>query len=153
MLGLHEDEIWRISERYTESWLGILRALLESGADPNLTTNRKHAPDYVLHAMSEQAVVPAIRMLLEFGANPNLLVDRETALDWQAGDESYIETCHLPDEYKGKELPEYPVPTEAEYDDHYGPICTRWLVSQHQRAHVVLREAGALYSTELGESR
>lgn len=152
MLGLHADEEWRITGKYSETWLGILRALLEAGADPNQSVSLyPGGPDLLLHSMAQFAVLPAIRMLLDFGADPNMLQDRETALDCALTDASYTETCQLPEEYKGRVLPDYPMPTDEEYDED-ALESRRWLMSQHQKAYPILRSAGALFGWELKEA-
>ena len=152
MLGLHENAEWRITGKYSETWLSILRALLEAGADPNQSVSLyAGGPDLLIHSLSQFAVLPAIRMLLDFGADPNLLQDGETALDCANADASYTETCELPEDYKGRVLPDYPMLTDEEYDDHYNLATQRWMMSKHQQAYAILRKAGALAAWELKE--
>ena len=127
-----------------------MRALLESGANPNQSmVSHRGEPELMLHALSQFGVVPGIRLMLEFGADPNLLQDSDTALDIQSFEQRFTEVCQLPDEYKGRVLPEYPLPITDECDEHKGPVYQRWLMPQHQRAHGVLRKAGALHAWEL----
>lgn len=147
MLGLHEDAVWPATKMHETNWLAILDVLLKHGANPDLPAD--HGVP-LLHSLSQSPVLPAIRTLLDAGANPNLLADGQTALDWESGDASYTETCCLPEEYKGRVLPNYPLPKEDEWDT--GNVnCARWLMSVHQRAYRMLRQAGALFSWELRE--
>ena len=129
-----------------------MRALLESGANPNQSlVSYRGEPEFMLHALSQFGVAPGIRLMLEFGAHPDLLQDSDTALDIQSFEQRFTEVCQLPDEYKGRVLPEYPLPTTNECDEYDGPVYQRWLMPQHQRAHAVLRKAGALHAWELKE--
>ena len=151
MLGWLEGAAGRLTEMDGERWLGMLRALLDAGADPNQSTDGPPGePAYILHAVSQCALLPAMAMLLRYGANPNLLVDgADTALDWACEDADFIRMDKLPDEYAGCSLPEYPLPTDAEFDAQ-GLVFHRWLMSRHQRGIALLREAGALHGHEMG---
>lgn len=152
MLGHHEENMFCAEDMYAPAWLAILQSLLEGGADPNMATNLEQGPDYLLHGLALNAVVPALRLMLDHGADPNILLEGETPLDYQCGDECYVVTCYLPAEYRELELPEYPVPTGDDRADQYGLTRTKWLASQHQRANALLRERGAKLRRELREA-
>lgn len=95
--------------------------MLESGANPNQSlVSYRGEPEFMLHALSQFGVAPGIRLMLEFGAHPDLLQDSDTALDIQSFEQRFTEVCQLPDEYKGRVLPEYPL---GEFNS----------VTQHQR--------------------
>ena len=149
MLGWLEGAAERFTEMDGERWLGVLRALLEAGADPNQPTDGHPGdPVYLLHFASQCALVPAMELLLRHGADPNLLVDgTDTALDWAVGDAGFIQ-LQLPEEYVGHPLPEYPPPSNAEFDAQ-GLAFNLWMLSRHQRGIELLREAGARHGYEL----
>ena len=150
MLGRLEGAAERFTEMDGERWLGILRALLDAGADPNQSTDGPSGnPAYLLHFASQCALLPAMGLLLQHGADPNLRVDgTDTALDWASDDAAFIQIDKLPEEYVGRSLPEYPLPSDAEFDAR-GLVFHRWLMSRHQRGIELLREAGALHGHEL----
>lgn len=150
MLGWLEGAAARFTEMGGERWLGILRTLLDAGADPNQSTDGPSGdPAYFLHFASQCALLQAMGLLLRYGANPNLLVDgTDTALDWASDDAAFIQIDKLPEEYVGRSLPEYPLPSDAEFDAR-GLVFHRWLMSRHQRGIELLREAGALHGHEL----
>ena len=150
MLGWLEGAAARFTEMGGERWLGILRTLLDAGADPNQSTDGPSGdPAYFLHFASQCALLQAMGLLLRYGANPNLLVDgTDTALDWASDDAAFIQIDKLPEEYVGRSLPEYPLPSDAEFDAQ-GLVFHRWLMSRHQRGIELLREAGALHGHEL----
>ena len=150
MLGWLEGAAARFTEMGGERWLGILRTLLDAGADPNQSTDGPSGdPAYLLHFASQCALLQAMGLLLRYGANPNLLVDgTDTALDWASDDAAFIQIDKLPEEYVGRSLPEYPLPSDAEFDAR-GLVFHRWLMSRHQRGIELLREAGALHGHEL----
>ena len=150
MLGMLLGVVERFTEMDGERWLGILRALLDAGADPNQSIDGPSSePFYFLHAVSQFAQLPAMRLLFQYGAHPNLLVEgTDTALDYASGDADFIQTCKLPEEYVDQQLPEYPPPSDAEFD-RQGLVFHLWLMSRHQRGQVLLREAGALHAREL----
>jgi ankyrin repeat protein len=149
MLGQLEGAVERFTEMDEEPWLGILRALLEAGADPNQPIDGlPDGPGYLLHSASMLALVPAMRLLLHHGADPNLLVDgTDTALDWAVGDAIYTR-LQLPEEYASDPLPEYPPPSDAEFDAQ-GLTFHLWMLSRHQRGIELLRHAGAKHWSEL----
>ena len=150
MLGWLEGAAARFTEMGGERWLGILRTLLDAGADPNQSTDGPSGdPAYFLHFASQCALLQAMGLLLRYGANPNLLVDgTDTALDWASDDAAFIQIDKLPEEYVGRSLPEYPLPSDAEFDAQ-GLVFHRWLMSRHQRGIELLRGAGALHGHEL----
>ena len=150
MLGWLEGAAARFTEMGGERWLGILRTLLDAGADPNQSTDGPSGdPAYFLHFASQCALLQAMGLLLRYGANPNLLVDgTDTALDWASDDAAFIQIDKLPEEYVGRSLPGYPLPSDAEFDAQ-GLVFHRWLMSRHQRGIELLREAGALHGHEL----
>ena len=150
MLGRLEGAAERFTEMDGERWLGILRALLDAGADPNQSTDGPSGdPAYLLHFASQCALLPAMGLLLQHGADPNLRVDgTDTALDWASDDAAFIQIDKLPEEYVGRSLPEYPLPSDAEFDAQ-GLVFHRWLMSRHQRGIELLRGAGALHGHEL----
>ena len=150
MLGWLEGAAARFTEMGGERWLGILRTLLDAGADPNQSTDGPSGdPAYFLHFASQCALLQAMGLLLRYGANPNLLVDgTDTALDWASDDAAFIQIDKLPEEYVGRSLPEYPLPSDAEFDAR-GLVFHRWLMSRYQRGIELLSEAGALHGHEL----
>ena len=150
MLGWLEGAAARFTEMGGERWLGILRTLLDAGADPNQSTDGPSGdPAYFLHFASQCALLQAMGLLLRYGANPNLLVDgTDTALDWASDDAAFIQIDKLPEEYVGRSLPEYPLPSDAEFDAQ-GLVFHRWLMSRYQRGIELLSEAGALHGHEL----
>ena len=150
MLGWLEGAAARFTEMGGERWLGILRTLLDAGADPNQSTDGPSGnPAYLLHFASQCALLPAMGLLLQHGADPNLRVDgTDTALDWASDDAAFIQIDKLPEEYVGRSLPEYPLPSDAEFDAQ-GLVFHRWLMSRHQRGIELLRGAGALHGHEL----
>lgn len=150
MLGWLFGSPARLTEMDGEQWLEILRALLEAGADPNQSIDEyPDKPAYLLHDLAQHALLPAMRLMLEFGANPNLLDDDgDTALDLACTDANFVKSCKLPVEYVGRELPEYPLPSDEVFD-RQGLAFHLWLMSRHQRGGELLRKAGALHAREL----
>ena len=145
MLGLHEDAAWSLSDFEQASWLGILKALLVAGANPNQPADQRFG-DLLLHGLSQHSHLQAMQLMLDHGADPNLIFE-DTALDWLNGDYSYEETCNLAAWYKGRVLPEYDLPPEDMEEDR--ETTALWLVSRHQRGWAMLRQAGGLAAWEL----
>jgi hypothetical protein len=145
ILGLHDDAVWPTSRKYGDNWLAILDTLLKHGANPNLPA------DYgtpLLHSLTLHPVLPGIEMLLAAGADPNLIAEGETALDWHSMDASYVETCGVPQEHKARVLPDYPLPSDDEWDSE-SLNAQLWLLSVHQQAYRILRKAGARFAWEM----
>lgn len=145
MLGLHEDAAWSLSDYEQPSWLGILKALLVAGANPNQPADQRFG-DLLLHGLSQHSHLQAMQLMLDYGADPNLIFE-DTALDWLSMDYAYEETCNLAAWYKGRVLPEYDLPPEDIEEDR--ETTSLWLVSRHQRGWAMLRQAGGLLAWEL----
>lgn len=145
MLGLHEDAAWSLSDFEQPTWLGILKALLVAGANPNQTADQRFG-DLLLHGLSQHSHLQAMQLMLDHGADPNLIFE-DTALDWLSLDYSYQEICNISAWYKERVLPEYDVTPEESADD--SETTALWLVSRHQRGWAMLRRAGGLFAWEL----
>lgn len=146
MLGWLGNAFDLLIEYESPSWLDVLEALLEAGADPNRPSDRRFG-EYLLHGLSQHSHLPAMRRMLDHGADPNLVCDGDTALDVLCFDYSFEETCNLPAWYKGRVLPEYETPQADDLEDE--KIRAMWLVSKHQRGWAMLRQAGGLRAWEL----
>jgi hypothetical protein len=146
ILGWHEDAVALLLEYEQPSWLAILEALLDAGANPNFPSDRRFE-EYLLHSLSQFSHLAAMRLMLDYDADPNLLCKGDIALSRLACDSSFEETCNLPDWYKGRALPEYEAPQDDDLEDQESTAV--WLVARHQRGWAMLRQAGGLSSWEL----